>query len=90
MEQKRPDLSFSEFEEVLSTAFLPYVCAFKSLDNGSGYSFQISNGDVGVLKVTYSSQRRITDRSARSVISQARAHLRERGHELKPWRFPKR
>jgi len=86
----RTDLSFTEFERLLAGAFLPYQCTFKSIDHGSGFSFAILDGDTGVLQVTYGNQRRITDRRARSVISQTRKNLRERGHKLIPWRFPER
>ena len=86
----RADLSFTEFEQLLGGAFLPYQCTFKSIDHGSGFSFSIFDGDTGVLQVTHGNQRRITDRRARSVISQTRRYLREHGHKLSPWRFPER
>lgn len=90
MHQIRTDLSFTEFEEILASAFFPYHCTFKSIDHGSGFSFAIFDGTTGVLQVTYGNQRRITDRRARSVISEARKHLRESDHKLNPWRFPER
>jgi len=90
VESNRPDLTFSEFEALLQGAFLPFSCTFRLLDNGSGFAFRITDGDVRVLDVTYGNERRITDRRARSVISQTRTHLREKGRGLAPWRFPER
>ena len=83
MTTQRPDLIFEEFEQVLAGAFLPYQCTFKPLDHGSGFSFAITNNGQGVLEVSHSHQRRITDKRARSAISEARKHLFSSGHKLR-------
>ena len=90
MATERPDLTVQEFEHLLTGAFLPYQCSFKLLDHGSGFSFTLTDNGKGVLEVSYSHQRRITDKRARSVISQTRRHLFASDHKLRPWRFPER
>ncbi len=90
MATERPDLTLQEFEELLAGAFLPYQCSFKLLDHGSGFGFTLTDNGKGVLDVSYSHQRRITDKRARSVISQTRRHLFASGYKLRPWRFPER
>jgi hypothetical protein len=86
----RTDLSFTEFDKILASAFLPYTCSFSSISNGAGFSFAIYEGEVGILQVTHAKKRNITDKHARSIIAQARRHLRSQGVVLIPWKFPER
>lgn len=90
MTTQRPELTFQEFEHLLVGAFLPYQCSFTLLDHGTGFSFILKNDGKNVLEVSYHNRRRITDKLARSVISQTRRNLFSSGHRLKPWRFPER
>lgn len=90
MTHHRADLTFQEFEQVLAGAFLPYQCQFRSLDHGSGFGFTLTGNGGGVLEVVHHNQTRITDKRARSVISQTRRHLFASGHKLNAWRFPDR
>lgn len=90
MANDRPDLTFQEFEKLLAGAFLPYQCHFKSIDHGSGFEFTLIDNGASVLGVSYHRQSRISDKRARSVISQTRKHLFRLGRKLDPWRFPER
>lgn len=90
MTTQRPELTFQEFEHLLVDAFLPYQCSFTLLDHGTGFIFTLTNDGKDVLEVSYHNRRRITDKLARSVISQTRRTLFSSGHKLKPLRFPER
>ena len=89
MKSRRTEVSFEKFADILSTAFLPYQCSFYSEDHGNGFSFKVLEDGKPILGISHHNRKRITEGSARSIISQTRAHLREvNGVTLKAWRFP--